>query len=114
MRLFDSFANMIEDLPVKAILRAADAERRMVEDDLARQRISPNEDTDSVLAFCQFLEAAERGAHFPLPALPMEHCAFYRKIVQKLVDVGELHHNVQGWVDDTFSRALTEALLSPV
>src|SRR5690349_12453156 len=93
--LFDSFARMIESAPPKAVIRAAEVERRMVEDDLESNRTVPDEEAISVLGFCNFLTAAAGGVVVALPAAPIEHCAFYRKIVQRLVEAGELPFTVK-------------------
>jgi hypothetical protein len=108
--LFDSFARMIESVPPKAVIRAAEAERRMVEDDLESQRAVPDEEATSVLGFCNFLTAAARGVLVVLPIAPIEHCAFYRKVVQRLVEAGELPFTVKDQFDRTFSRVLFKAL----
>ena len=113
-RLFESFCEMIENIPVKAVLKAAEAERRMVEDDLAKKRIRPSEETRSVLSFCEFLVAAAQGDNACFPVLPIEHCAFYRKIVGKLVDAGELPFTVKEHVDHTFSAVLYRTLTSAI
>jgi hypothetical protein len=111
--LFDSFARMIESVPAKAVIRAAEAEQRMVEDDLESRRTVPNEEAISVLGFCHFLTAAARGVLVALPIAPIEHCAFYRKIVQRLVEAGELPFTVKDQFDRTFSRVLFNALMAP-
>src|SRR5262249_31107291 len=111
--LFDTFSRMIESIPVRAVIRAAEAEGRMVEDDLEKHRVPPDEETISVLGFCNFLAASARGFLVPLPASPIEHCAFYRKIVKRLVEAGELPFAVKDQIDRTFSRVLFKALTAP-
>ncbi len=113
-RLFESFCEMIESIPVKAVMRAAEAERRMVEDDLERKRIPPCEEAHSILSFCEFLGDAAQGHGASFPLLPIEHCAFYRKIVRKLVEAGELPFQVSDQVDHTFSTVLFRTLTSAV
>ena len=104
--LFESFCEMLESIPIKAVLRAADAERRMVEDDIQKQRTEPDEYVISVLGFCNFLTLAVRGIYASIPALPIEHRAFYRNIVQQLVDAGELPSEIRGHFDKLFSPAV--------
>ena len=111
-RLFETFSEMIEKVPTKAIIRAADAERRMVESDLEMKRTPINEETLSVLGFCNFLIDAAQGIQFVVPPWPIEHCAFYRRVVQKLVEAGELPSDVKEQFDITFSQALFRALSS--
>ena len=88
--LFESFCEMLESIPTKAVLRAAEAERRMVEDDLEHQRTECDQYVISVLSFCNFLTLAVCGVYASMAALPVEHCLFYGKVVQRLVDAGEL------------------------
>jgi len=108
--LFETFCEMLESIPIKAVVRAADAERKMVEDDLKKNRTMPDLYVDSVLGFCNFLTSAVTGIHVALPVFPVEHCAFYRKIVQRLVDAGELPAEIVGEFERIFSRALSMAL----
>lgn len=112
-RLFESFCEMLEQIPIKAVVRAAEAERRMVEDDLAKKRTDADTNVTSVLSFCNFLTLAARGISFALPTLPIEHCAFYRKIVQRLVEAGELPAEMKRRFDRAFSESLATALTSP-
>ena len=104
---------MIEGIPVKAVIRAAEAEQRMVEDDLEHHRALPDEEAVSVLGFCHFLSASAHGVPVALPASPIEHCAFYRNVVQQLVEAGELPFAVKDQIDRTFSRVLFRALTAP-
>lgn len=112
-RLFESFCEMLEQIPIKAVVRAAEAERRMVEDDLAKKRTAPDTNVTSVLSFCNFLTLAARGIAFALPVLPIEHCAFYRRVVQRLVEAGELPVEMKQRFDVAFSESLVTALTSP-
>jgi hypothetical protein len=88
--LFESFCDMLDSIPTKAVLRAAEAERRMVEDDLENKRTECDRYVVSVLGFCNFLTLAVCGIYSSMAALPVEHRAYYGKIVQRLVDAGEL------------------------
>ena len=103
--LFESFCEMLEGIPIKAVLRAADAERRMVEEDLQKKRAEPNECINSVLGFCNFLTLAVRGIYASLAALPVEHRLFYGRIVQQLVDAGELPAEVKSHLEEIFSTS---------
>lgn len=100
--LFESFCEMLESIPTKAVLRAVDAERRMVEDDLVKKRTEMDEYVASVLGFCNFLTLAVSGIYTSAPGLPFEHCAFYRKIIQELVDAGELPREISRYVEKVF------------
>lgn len=101
--LFESFCEMLESIPIKAVLRAADAERKMVEEDLKKKRAEPDECIVSVLGFCNFLSLAVRGIYASLPALPFEHRTFYARIVQQLVDAGELPVEIKSHFERIFS-----------
>jgi hypothetical protein len=103
--LFDSFCEMLESIPIKAVLRAVDAERKMVEDDLDKKRTEPDEYVTSVLGFCNFLMLAVCGVYDTITTLPPEHRAFYSKIVQRLVDAGELPPEITPHFDKIFSPA---------
>lgn len=91
-------------------MRAADAERKMVQDDLEKKRTELDEDVNSILSFCSFLASAVRGISASIPVFPLAHCAFYRKIVQRLVEAGELPPEIIPEFDRIFYRALTSAL----
>lgn len=108
--LFESFCEMLESIPTKAVLRAADAERKMVAEDLEKKRTEPDEYVTSILSFCDFLIRAVTGGYISLPSLPVEHCAFYRKVVHRLVEAGELPPEMITQFDGIFFRALSKAL----
>jgi hypothetical protein len=112
LSLFESFCDMLDSIPIKAVLRAADAERRMVEDDLEKKRTESDEYVTSVLSFCNFLTLAVRGIYAYLPGLPVEHCAFYRTVVQRLVEAGELPFELKKHFDAIFCAALSKALMT--
>jgi len=88
--LFESFCDMLDSIPTKAVLRAAEAERRMVEDDLENKRTECDQYVVSVLSFCNFLMLAVCGIYSSMASLPVEHRVYYGKVVQRLVDAGEL------------------------
>jgi hypothetical protein len=110
--LFESFCEMLEGIPIKAVIRAADAERRMVEEDLKKKRADPDECVVSVLGFCNFLTLAVRGIYASLASLPAEHRAFYARIVQQLADAGELPAEIKGHFGQIFSTGKSDALRS--
>lgn len=103
---------MLDSLPIKAVVRAADAERKMVEEDLQKKRTEPDEYVNSVLNFCEFLASAVRGMHASIPVFPAEHCVFYLKIVERLVKAGELPAEIAVEYERTFYGALSEQATS--
>ena len=105
-RFFHLFNEMIDRTPTDAVLVIADGERRMLEDDLARQRIARDEDTRSILSFCNFLHAAAGGQGVPETELLLDHFAFYRSTIERLVDAGELPDDARDRFDHTFSAPL--------
>lgn len=110
--LFEAFCEMLDSLPIKAVVRAADAERKMVEEDLQKKRTEPDEYVNSVLNFCEFLASAVRGMHASIPVFPAEHCVFYLKIVERLVKAGELPAEIAVEYERTFYGALSEQATS--
>ncbi|HLX95347.1 MAG TPA: hypothetical protein VKU37_06375 [Verrucomicrobiae bacterium] len=103
---------MIDNLPVKAVMRAVMVQCHMIEDDLARGRIPSNPTTTSLLSFCVFLNSATHGSPDFFPELPIEHWAFYGKIVRKLVAAGELELKAQDQFDTAFSKSLLRPAVS--
>jgi hypothetical protein len=101
-RPFETFCEMIDSLPPKAVLEAAARERRMLEEDLSSGRTPPNGDTASILDFCRFLEGAVRGS-FVLPdTMLMEHWAFYGKTVRRLAGAEELPRKLKEDIEAAF------------
>jgi hypothetical protein len=58
-----------------------------------------------MLFFCVFLNSTTQGSLDFFPELPIEHWAFYGKIVRKLVAAGELELKVQDQFDAAFSKS---------
>jgi hypothetical protein len=112
--LFESFCELLETLPAGEILKTTAAERQRLEDDLARKRVVCRAEARSVASFCEFVAAAVSGAHYSCPDLPVEHCAYYRKVVQRLVEAAELPASARNDFEVNFSQALFKALMSPV
>src|SRR5882672_8057065 len=90
--LFDSFADMIETIPTRAIIRTLERESRMLENDLACQRQVPFKEVESILSFCRFVEAVRTGTPVPTPAKSISslQLEFYRQTIVRLVDAEEL------------------------
>lgn len=100
--LFVAFSRTIENIPAQAVLRAVELERWMIQDDLAHQRTVPLHEAASILCFCNFLKTAKFGGEIHPSVLPMEHVPFYRKIVERLIEAGELPSSAKGQFDVTF------------
>jgi hypothetical protein len=107
---FESFSEMVDGLPAKAIFRATEMERRMLEDDVSSKRISLTSGEFSVLDFCHFLEGVRLNADTVPSAMRVEHTAFYRTIVERLVKAGELPPYAIAQFDATFSLSFLKAL----
>ena len=107
--LFKTFCEMLDSIPTKAVLRAVEAERRMVEDDLTYKRTERDPYVTSVLSFCYFLTLAVCGIYSSMAALPVEHRMFYGKVVQRLVDAGELPLGSAEYFNNSFAPLLSNA-----
>jgi hypothetical protein len=112
-RHFASFAEMIDSLPVKGILKAATVERLMLEDDLAHKRTPPTEEAGvhSIVNFCRFLEAARLNLDIFPVAVPVVHFVFYRKTVANLIEAGELPGRAEAQFEATFSSEFIKNLM---
>jgi hypothetical protein len=108
--LFERFAEMVERLPVRAVISAVILERKMLEDDLAHDRTVPINDVRSIIAFCEFLEYAPDTAHLPKAVIPIEHLGLYRATVKRLVEAGELPWESAGVFDTVFSASGYQSL----
>jgi hypothetical protein len=90
--LFGSFADMIEAISPRAIIRALEREKLILAVDLACQRRVPPAEAASILILCRFVEAVRKGApiQFSAATLPARHLELYRKTVARLVAAEEL------------------------
>jgi hypothetical protein len=78
-------------------------ERQMLQNDLLEKRTLPFAAVHSILTFCDFLKNAPSGLHTISSALPLEHIAFYRKTVARLIEIGELPFEATELFDETFA-----------
>ena len=94
MQIFSIFSRMIGNIPAPAILKALDAECRMLEDDFKHFRlnaINATEDALSILCFRGFVQMAKSESILRCSKqLPLEHVEFYRETTNRLIEVGEL------------------------
>jgi hypothetical protein len=102
LSFYDSFASMIDILPARAITRALERQRCMLEEDLALQRPVSLDEAESVLNFCHFVEAVRDGLPgwaFTSPP-PPDHLEFYRKTLDRLIASEELPFTARAKFDD--------------
>lgn len=100
--LFETFCELIDTLPSKAVLQAVARDQRMLEEDLSSGRALPNGDTASILNFCRFLESAAQGSLVLPDGMLIEHWSFYLKTVRRLVGAGELPRKLQDNIEAAF------------
>jgi hypothetical protein len=103
--LFDSFADMIEVIPARAVLRTLERESKMLQEDLAMQRPLPAGQAASILDFCRFVGTVSRGLAVPAPAAAISaaQMEFYRKTVARLIAAGELPLHAASEFDESFA-----------
>jgi len=102
-RLFELFANMVANLPVRAIPRVLDLECHMLEGDAQNHRMDFPEDAHSILCFRQFVQTARLGHAmlFPNP-FPPDHIAFFKETIVRLVQADELPLSAMDQFEDAF------------
>lgn len=103
MQIFRIFSKVIRNLPVPAILRALDAECRMLQDDIEHYRSSLTEDVLSIFSFKGFVEMAKRDNVMRCSLdMPPDHVEFYKETVVRLVQAGELNPTAMDQFDYAF------------
>lgn len=102
--LFESFADMIANIPVQSISRVLAEESYMLGVDLAQQRPLMPAEVGSILIFSQFIGSGGKCPHrFPAAMeLPPAHTAFYRQTVQRLIEASALPHSAKEEFEKTF------------
>jgi hypothetical protein len=109
--LFESFSKMIDQTPARGVLLAIELQRQMIEDDLSSKRSLILKEAASILDFCGFIEVARAGLNtFLTCAVPADHVVFYRKIVGRLIEAGELPSYAKKQFDAAFSENFLKAL----
>jgi|SRR5580698_1978881 hypothetical protein len=108
VQLFEKFAGMVEKLPTKAILKAVQLERQMLESDLAQKRTLPIKEVRSIVAFCDFLQHGPSVTRVSRVSIPLQHLGFYRSTVKRLVETGELPYQASEIFEHSFSAAMLE------
>lgn len=110
LHLFETFCKTIKSIPAKGVFKVIELEQRMIERDLAFNRIRSIGAAASILNFCHFLKAMKIGADIFPSVLPVEHVPFYRETVERLVAAEELPANAKDRFDAIFSRGFFEAI----
>ncbi|HXB58376.1 MAG TPA: hypothetical protein VNU95_02370 [Candidatus Acidoferrales bacterium] len=109
VQLFEKFAEMVEKLPTRAIVKAVQLERQMLETDLAQKRSVPMADARSIMAFCDFLQHGPSITRVSRVSIPIQHLGFYRSTVKRLVENGELPYQAGEVFEHSFSSAMLTA-----
>jgi hypothetical protein len=109
VQLFEKFAEMVEKLPTRAIVKAVQLERQMLETDLAQKRTVPMADARSIMAFFDFLQHGPSITRVSKISIPIQHLGFYRSTVKRLVENGELPYQAGEVFDHSFSSAMLTA-----
>ena len=91
-RLFDSFAEMLANIPTQSIIRVLTEESYMLGVDLTQQRQLLSTEVGSILVFSQFVGAGGKCPHPILKKveLPAAHVECFRQIVARLTITEEL------------------------
>lgn len=104
-RLFELFAKMVADLPVRAIPRVLDIECQMLEADALNHRVDFPEDAHCILCFRQFVQTAKLGHAMLFPNLfRPEHIEFLKETVVRLVQADELPPSAMDQFEDAFGQ----------
>jgi hypothetical protein len=109
VQLFEKFAEMVEKLPTRAILKAVQLERQMLESDMAQKRTMPIADARSIMAFCDFVQRGPSADRASRLSIPIQHLGFYRGVVKRLVADGALPYQAGEVFEHSFSAAMFEA-----
>jgi len=110
--LFESFADMIETIPVGAITRTLEREQRMLQEDLFHQRPIPLKEAESILNFCRFVGAVQAGlpgCAFTTPP-PSDHLEFYQNTLERLITAEQLPYHAQAEFYDVATADCLEAM----
>jgi hypothetical protein len=103
VQIFARFTRALTDLPVEAVIRALDLECKMLDDDLAHERLPSSEDAASILCFGQFVRMAKVDAAMRrVKPLPPDHVEPYKETIVRLVQADELPASAMQRFDHTF------------
>ncbi len=109
-RLFEVFSNTLDKLPIKGLRRAIELEMRMLEADISGQRVPDDPEVKSILAFCRFVNHVNTGGTLSNVKLPVPHVAYYRSLILRLIQAGELPADVITKFDDAVGSEFWKSL----
>lgn len=109
-RLFELFAKMVTNLPVRAISRVLDLECQMLEADAASHRVDFPEDARAILCFRLFVQTAKLGRPISsancVKSFPLDHIEFFKETTIRLVQADELPPSALDQFDYAFFSPL--------
>jgi hypothetical protein len=109
--MFNLFAETLDGMPPPAVRHFIGRIHATFEDALLYKRIDETRDVHSILCFCQFMDSMfENDVIFPVGGLPVEHVAFYRKVVSRLIEASELPAEAEIKFDAAFSSGFLKSL----
>jgi hypothetical protein len=98
---------MLDNLPAPAVLKALDAECRMLEDDFKHYRLNAfnaTEDALSILSFRGFVQMVKSDTILQCSRhLPFDHMEFYKETLGRLIQAGELPSSALNEFDSVFA-----------
>lgn len=109
IRVFDSFARMIRDLPARCILKALDLECQTLKEDVESNRLPLPEDALPIFYFREFVHAILTGrtAGRGRPLQP-NHVEFFRETLVRLVQANELPQAAMAQFEHAFVTDIFE------
>lgn len=111
--MFTLFAETLDGMPPPAVRYFIGRIHATFDDALLYKRIDETRDVHSILCFCQFTDSVfENDVIFPIDGLPVEHVAFYRTVVTRLIEAGEISATAKVKFDAAFSSGFLKSLAS--
>jgi hypothetical protein len=106
LNLLNHLASTLENIPVRAIFKTLELESHMLREDLLKGRPVSISEAQSILEFYEFIRSAKEGTPARKTAFagPIHHVAFYRKIVDRLVEAQELPVTAKTQFEMTFAE----------
>ena len=106
LNLLNHLASTLDNIPVRAIFKTLELESHMLREDLLKGRPVSISEAQSILEFYEFIRSTKEGAPARKTAFagPIHHVAFYRKIVDRLVEAQELPVTAKTQFEMTFAE----------